>query len=322
MPLVAAAAPPQADRAPDYSKDSTWLCLPGRADVCSTPLATTELNPARLWREGPQADRQGSADRLLLRLSDSLHDPGLNSDLNVQRGEGCTRGGTVRPLRLRLPDFRADLSADDDRCDRCLRGRSRHHCTRRAIAYGDVAAAWRNYLATRNQGRPFVLIGHSQGSLMLQQLISREIENNPAAGRADEAGDHSRLQCARAHGQAGRRDVQEDPLCSREGETGCVISWTSFPREERPAGRRAVRHRGPAGNDGRLRQSGAGRAQPTGLPLDSYWYTRSALPVPGGPIQLVDGGRAADPLRPDPRARVGALRQRGPARISVDPHQS
>ena len=48
------------------------------------------------------------------------------------------------------------------------------------LAYSDVAAAWRNYLATRNAGRPFVLVGHSQGSAMLQQLIAREIETNPA----------------------------------------------------------------------------------------------------------------------------------------------
>ena len=31
--------------APDYSKDSSWLCLPGRKDICSTPLPTTALNP-------------------------------------------------------------------------------------------------------------------------------------------------------------------------------------------------------------------------------------------------------------------------------------
>ena len=50
-----------------------------------------------------------------------------------------------------------------------------------AISYGDGAAAWRRYLATHNKGRPFVLIGHSQGSGMLQQLIRREIEGKPVA---------------------------------------------------------------------------------------------------------------------------------------------
>ncbi|HET9810864.1 MAG TPA: DUF3089 domain-containing protein, partial [Sphingomicrobium sp.] len=29
---------------PDYAKASTWLCLPTRKTVCSTPLPTTALN--------------------------------------------------------------------------------------------------------------------------------------------------------------------------------------------------------------------------------------------------------------------------------------
>ena len=39
-----AAAQPLAP-APDYSKASSWLCAPGRADICSRPLPTTALNP-------------------------------------------------------------------------------------------------------------------------------------------------------------------------------------------------------------------------------------------------------------------------------------
>ena len=49
-----------------------------------------------------------------------------------------------------------------------------------ALAYRDVVASWRNYLATKNKDRGFVLVGHSQGSLMLQMLLAREIETNPA----------------------------------------------------------------------------------------------------------------------------------------------
>ena len=49
------------------------------------------------------------------------------------------------------------------------------------LAYADVANAWRTYLAKYNKGRPFVLIGHSQGSLLLQQVIKNEIEGRPIA---------------------------------------------------------------------------------------------------------------------------------------------
>ena len=46
---LAAAAPASAQTpapaAVDYSKAANWLCLPGRSDLCSTPLGTTALNP-------------------------------------------------------------------------------------------------------------------------------------------------------------------------------------------------------------------------------------------------------------------------------------
>src|SRR5258705_6681518 len=48
------------------------------------------------------------------------------------------------------------------------------------VAFRDVLAAWRKYMATRNNGRPFVPIGHSQGSLLLQLLITHEIQKKPA----------------------------------------------------------------------------------------------------------------------------------------------
>ena len=51
LPPPAAAQPA---RPPvDYAKPASWLCLPGRADICSTPLATTALNPNGYGSTGP-----------------------------------------------------------------------------------------------------------------------------------------------------------------------------------------------------------------------------------------------------------------------------
>ena len=44
------------------------------------------------------------------------------------------------------------------------------------IAFAGVEKAFKEYMAKYNKGRPFVLIGHSQGSLMLEVLISLYIE--------------------------------------------------------------------------------------------------------------------------------------------------
>ena len=49
-----------------------------------------------------------------------------------------------------------------------------------AKAYPGALAAWQEYLAKYNHGRGFVLIGHSQGALMLKQLIKEQIDPNPA----------------------------------------------------------------------------------------------------------------------------------------------
>ena len=107
-----------------------------------------------------------------------------------------------------------------------------------ALAYGDVAAAWRNYLATQNNGRPFVLIGHSQGSLMLQQLIAREIENNPAVAARMKLAIIPGFNVLVPAGKAGRRHVQEDAAVQPPGRDRLRHQpGQQLSREERPARR-------------------------------------------------------------------------------------
>jgi hypothetical protein len=48
------------------------------------------------------------------------------------------------------------------------------------LAYGDVLDAFKHYIANANDGRGFILIGHSQGSAHLTRLIQQEVEQNPA----------------------------------------------------------------------------------------------------------------------------------------------
>ena len=43
----------------------------------------------------------------------------------------------------------------------------------RALAYDDVVDAFRHFIANESQGRPFVLVGHSQGAGILSRMISR-----------------------------------------------------------------------------------------------------------------------------------------------------
>jgi hypothetical protein len=161
------------------------------------------------------------------------------------------------------------------------------------LAYGDIAAAWRTYLAKYNQGRPFVLVGASQGSLMIQQLIQREIEGKPVAEQMKLAiipGFNVLVPQGKLVGGTFKRT----PLCSRPGEMHCVIAWSSF-REKNPPPPNAMF--GYADQPG-MTVGCVNPARPgarDAVPFDSYWYAASDLPVPGGPIQWSSEGPPPTP---------------------------
>ena len=97
--------------------------------------------------------------------------------------------------------------------------------------YADVRAAWRRYLAHDNHGRGVVLIGHSQGTFVLRQLIAEEIDPRPAV--------RDRLVSALLLGgnvevPKGRRtggDFDQIPLCSRKGQAGCAVAYSTYANE-------------------------------------------------------------------------------------------
>lgn len=291
---VAASAPlpAQPNEAPDYSKDSSWLCLPGRGDVCSTALPTTELNASGYGSKGPSEIAKNPPIDCFYVYPTVSNDPGLNSDLNVQEEKAATQSQFARfasVCRTFTPIYRqmtiGAIAAYAAGADIRQAGET---------AYADVLAAWRNYISTRNNGRDFVLIGHSQGSLMLQQLISREIENNPVIASRMKLAIIPGFDVLVPQGKLVGGTFKRTPLCSREGETGCVMSWTSF-REKNvpPSGAIFGIADKPGMTVGCVNPGHPGASD--WVFLDSYWYARSGLPVPGGPISWSSEGQPATP---------------------------
>ena len=92
----------------------------------------------------------------------------------------------------------------------------------RALAYDDVLDAWNYYLQHDNNGRGVVLIGHSQGSGVLTQLIRNEIDGKPVQSRLISA-----LLLGTSLAVPKGKDVggafQHVPLCHSATDTGCVI---------------------------------------------------------------------------------------------------
>lgn len=288
-----AAAQPTERTAPAYSKGSSWLCLPGRADSCADPLPTTLLGPAGYGATEPhRIAKDAPLDCFYLYPTVST-DPGMNADMKADIEEKAIAeiqfarfASVCRPF---APIYRQmTVSA----IAAFTAGAEIRHSL--ALAYRDVLAAWRNYVATRNNGRPFVLIGHSQGSLMLQLLIAREIENNPALAARMKLAIIPGFNVNVPQGRLVGGTFKKTPLCSRPGQTNCVMSWNSFREKNVPPAGAMFGYSDQAGMT-------VGCVNPA-LPgsrawvrFDSYWFAQSALPVPGGPITWSTQGQPKTP---------------------------
>jgi hypothetical protein len=290
----AAAQPnPPAFAPADYSKDSSWLCLPGRADTCSASQPTTILGPQGYGSRDVQPVAKDPPLDCFYVYPTVSSDPRMNSDMAAGREEKIAvetqfaRFSSVcRPF---VPVYRqmtlaavAAYSAGAN-IDAAAK-----------LAYADVLAAWRTYLRKRSDGRPFVLIGHSQGSLMLQQLITREIENDPALSKRMALAIIPGFNVLVPQGKLVGGTFNTTPLCSHPDEIHCVISWTSFrERNAPPEGSMFGYADEPGMTVGCVNPADPGSRG--WVKLDSYWFTGSTLPVPGGPIQWSSEGAPSTP---------------------------
>jgi hypothetical protein len=92
----------------------------------------------------------------------------------------------------------------------------------------DVQAAWNFYLQNDNKGRGVVLIGHSQGTILLQNLLAGSIDGTARQALLVSAflpGDPSLGVPA---GRVVGGTFAHIPTCSDAAQTGCVYVWGSY----------------------------------------------------------------------------------------------
>jgi len=162
----------------DYSDPAHWICRPGRTDACTVNLdATVIAEDGSMTRENYHADADPPIDCFYVYPTVS-HQPTGNADLSIDGdltfvvsqqfarfGARCRlfapvyRQVTVPALIAIFSGKPMPMSFD--------------------LAYNDVRAAWQSYLANDNDGRGFVLVGHSQGTGMLARLVREEIDGKP-----------------------------------------------------------------------------------------------------------------------------------------------
>ena len=232
MPPVASGPTPV-----DYADGESWLCRPDRADPCAADLSTTVVaaDGSLTVEPSPPASTTTAIDCFYVYPTVST-DPGDNSDMVpgpeearvavAQFARFRTACRTFAPLyrQMTLTGLRQAMMAGTER-----RGAD--------LAYRDVSDAFTRYLDHDNGGRPFVLIGHSQGAALLKRLVAERIDGRPIARRMAKAmliGTNVEVPVNQVLTKAGAiADFPSVPLCRRATQTGCVVTYESF-RADRP----------------------------------------------------------------------------------------
>lgn len=222
---VATAAVPAA---PDYAQDADWLCRPSHPGACAVDLNALgiEANGTRTPQPfQPAADPEIDCFYVYPTVS---ADPTPLSDLTPGPEEArVVRGQFARlasQCRLFAPMYRQISMAGLNRAFATGREDSVSFDT----PYQDVLAAWRDYMARDNHGRGVVVIGHSQGAILLERLLREEIDGRPEQRQlvgAYLAGDRTFTVPA---GRDAGGSLPTIPLCRRADQAGCVFTWSTY----------------------------------------------------------------------------------------------
>ena len=92
----------------------------------------------------------------------------------------------------------------------------------------DVQAAWNYYLKNDNKGRGVVLIGHSQGTILLQELIAGSIDGKASQALLVSAFLPGNPSLGVPPGRDVGGTLAHIPTCSDAPQIGCVYVWGSY----------------------------------------------------------------------------------------------
>jgi Protein of unknown function (DUF3089) len=188
--------------APDYSNPAAWAVLP---QTTPKPVDVFFIYPTSYFAgEYWNAPINSSAVReRIARAISPLYAAPFAASSNL-----------FMPLYRQASPYSFMTSSEDGR-------------EARELAYGDVALAFKSFLSSRSQGRPFLIAGYGQGGLYGLRLIAEM-----------EAGDRSRMVAAYLLEVALPVDVVKDmatatPLCESPDQTGCIVTWHSTSQNAR-----------------------------------------------------------------------------------------
>ena len=232
-PSPSTTAGPSTTASPSAGPSNTvWLCRPGLADnPCESSLETTVVSADGTSTTEPAVPAKNPPIDCFYVYPTVSDQKTQNANLQIDPEEKAiaiqeaSRFSQV--CKVYAPMYRQlTLSA--------IGAEGGDTTAARALAYGDVLSAWEDYLAHYNNDRGVVLIGHSQGTMMLTQLAASEIDPNPTVLRRLVSALLIGGNVMVAVGQDVGGDFQNIPACRSADQTGCVVAYSSFNQEPPP----------------------------------------------------------------------------------------
>ena len=217
--VVAAAALALAAAAPaSASAKTTWLCSPQQSnDPCDYALTSTVIQPdgARSTQTA-KAARNPKVDCFYVypTVSDQqTPNATLAKDPEIKAIATYQASRFRQDCRVWAPMYKQVTLVG------ILGGTTDPKAA--ATAYASAKAAFDDYIKHDNHGRGFVLIGHSQGSFVLKQLIADEIDKKPALRKR-------MISALLLGGNVTNKAYKHVKACSKPGQNGCVVAWSMF----------------------------------------------------------------------------------------------
>ena len=162
--------------APDYTDDTNWAALPTREDSADSIPNGLTLD----------ANSKVAVDVFFVHPTTFVSPSGWNQPLDNERANEITDSWVMRDQAsvfngccdVYAPRYRqATLYSFTDTSE------VKNGEQALALAYNDVKTAFRYFIENYNDGRPFILAGHSQGSFHSDRLIKEEIVGTDLAQR-------------------------------------------------------------------------------------------------------------------------------------------
>jgi pimeloyl-ACP methyl ester carboxylesterase len=187
--------------ATDYCNLDNWLQRPQTADK---PVDVFYIYPTSWLRE--------PGNPFICELDNPMLKPMALGNFARQATAFLEVGNVYAPLYRQI-DAMLALTVPPAELEQYLLG----------IPYTDVVAAFEHYLEHYNQGRPYILAGHSQGSSVMRLLLTHYMKEHPSV--------YERMIAAYMPGYAiTQADLDANPSLKFAGEpseSGVILSWNA-----------------------------------------------------------------------------------------------